>query len=191
MDLKVIIDDEIYTLNVPDPLIAGATDFFDKMDKDMDQGWQMSRDWVAAPTSEQRLQIVGDRLLTALENENHELGRMMAAYILSRAPELDHLVLDTQGEIQNTEVHYRAADRGLSFSSAADVQTPMPDAETRAEAERQVSSVYKVGRLYAYSLLNPTNGEWETISVGKDQAEAESRRQQALVQRYEALSVRH
>jgi hypothetical protein len=107
MDLKVIIDDQLYTLNVPDEIVAAAGEFFDQIDEDLDRGRMMGRDWVARPNAEDRLRIIGDRLLTALEQEKHDLGRMMAAYILNRAPNIDTLTLDTTGEIQNTEIQYR------------------------------------------------------------------------------------
>jgi hypothetical protein len=107
MELKVIIDDQLYTLNVPDEIIEGATDAFDRMDRDMDKGWQMGRDWVENPGVEDRVRIVGDKLLSALEREDHNLGRVMAAYILSRVPQLDTLVLDTTGEIGSSELRYR------------------------------------------------------------------------------------
>jgi hypothetical protein len=107
MDLKVIIDDELYTLNVPEEIIRGATDTFDKIDRELDNGWQMGRDWVESPGLEDRIRIVGDKLLTALEREDHDLGRVMAAYILNRAPDLDTLTVDTSGEIRNSELRYR------------------------------------------------------------------------------------
>lgn len=98
MELKVIIDEELYTLNVPEAFLVQAGDFFDKMDKDMDQGIQLSRQWIRNPDTEDRLRMVGNKLLTALENDNHDLGRMMAGYILSRAPDIDSIELDTSGE---------------------------------------------------------------------------------------------
>ncbi|HSO99962.1 MAG TPA: hypothetical protein VLN90_00725 [Thioalkalivibrio sp.] len=106
MDLKVIIDEQIYTLNVPEEIIQEAVEVFDKLDQEMDAGWQMGRDWVADPTQEDRIKIVGDKLLSALELEDHDLGRVMAAYILNRAPGIEHLLLDTSGELRNSEVHY-------------------------------------------------------------------------------------
>jgi hypothetical protein len=107
MELKVIIDEEIYALNVPEDIIRDATDVFDRMDRDMDGGWQMGREWVDKPGLEDRVRIVGDKLLSALERGDHDLGRIMAAYILNRAPDLDTLTLDTSGEIRNTELQYR------------------------------------------------------------------------------------
>jgi hypothetical protein len=105
MILKVIVDDQLFELNIPSAFMEKAGNFFEQMDRDMDKGWQMSREWVAAPNREQRCQIVADKLLTALEKENHKLGRLMAGYILSRIPEVESLELDTSGEIQNTRIH--------------------------------------------------------------------------------------
>ncbi len=192
MQLNVTIDDEIYSLNVPDEIVTGAGDFFAKMDKDMDQGWQMGREWVPQPDLVQRLQIVGNKLLTALENEDSNLGRMMAAYILNRAPDIEGLTLDTSGEMVNTEIRRKQpAGGGLSFASVPDPGEDMPDPVIRAEAERQVSSVYKVGRQYSFSVLNTESGTWETVTTGKREDEAENRRRVAVRQRYLDLSVKH
>lgn len=102
MILNAVIDDQIYTLNVPDEVIAGASEFFDRMDRDMDQGAQISRQWVDSPSSEQRCQVAADKLLTAIENENANLGRLMAGYILSRMPGVEVVLIDTSGEIGGT-----------------------------------------------------------------------------------------
>ena len=95
MILNVIGDEQSIDLNVPDPLIQEAEDFFANMDRDMDAGWQMSRDWVDRPSREQRCQIAADKLLTALENENRKLAMMMAGYILSRMPGVQSVEVDT------------------------------------------------------------------------------------------------
>lgn len=106
MILKAIIDEQVYTLNVPDPVIERGSDFFDQLDRDMDQGWQMSREWVDAPDRLQRCQIIADKLLTALEKENEKLGMLMAGYILSRLPNVETVELDIQGEIQNNQFRF-------------------------------------------------------------------------------------
>ena len=46
MKVSVEIDDKSYPLNVPEALLLEAVEFFEKMDKDMNCGWQMSRWWV-------------------------------------------------------------------------------------------------------------------------------------------------
>jgi len=99
MVLKIIIDDEEQDIHVPDDIVLSATDYFDMIDKDMDQGYQMSRTWVEKPNLLQRCQIVGDRILTALETENTETGTLMAAYILSRVPNAYALHLNHEGDM--------------------------------------------------------------------------------------------
>jgi hypothetical protein len=123
MLLKAIIDDQEISLEVPDPLLGEGEAFFAKLDADMDQGWQMSREWVANPSQVERCQIVADKLLTALEKENQRLGILMAGYLLSRLPGLETVTLDTHGEMQNT--HFTVA-------ASPPTATPRPRGEDRA-----------------------------------------------------------
>lgn len=111
MQLKAIIDEDLYTLEVPEELVRDSEPFFLKLDQTMDQGVQLGRHWIQNPSSEDRLRIVGNRLLGALEQEKHDVGRMMAAYILNRAPDLEFIRLDTSGELENTELRF-APNRG-------------------------------------------------------------------------------
>jgi len=104
MILTVVIENKAYPVKVPDRIIAEAGEFFDKMDRDMDQGWQMSRDWVDQPNQEQRCQIVGDKMLTAMHNNNEELMVLLSAYVLSRVPTAKELHIDTNGEMLESEL---------------------------------------------------------------------------------------
>jgi len=108
MLLKAIIDDQELSLEVPETLLREGQAFFAKLDADMDQGWQMSREWVARPNQIERCQIVADKLLTALEKENEKLGMLMAGYLLSRLPGIKSVTPDTHGEMQNTLFTYHA-----------------------------------------------------------------------------------
>jgi len=63
----------------------------------------MSREWVQHPHQVERCQIVADKLLTALENENEKLSMLMAGYILSRMPDVDTVEIDIRDEMQNTQ----------------------------------------------------------------------------------------
>jgi hypothetical protein len=74
------------------------------MDKDMDRGWQMFRDWVDNLSKEQRCQVVADKLLTALENENQPSSMLMAGYIMTRMPEVSNLHISTDGDITQTQL---------------------------------------------------------------------------------------
>ena len=103
MNITVEINDKSYSLEVPESLPAEAQKFFDKMDLDMDKGWQMSRWWVPDPDQTQRCQIVADKLLTAIQSENNEYALLMCAYILKAKPTTGHIKINTDGEIQGNE----------------------------------------------------------------------------------------
>jgi hypothetical protein len=103
MQVSVDIDDKSYVLDVPAALLLEAVDFFEKMDRDMNCGWQMSRWWVPDPDQTQRCQIVADKLLTAMQQENNEYALLMAAYILHNKPDTRRIRLNIEGEIQGNE----------------------------------------------------------------------------------------
>ena len=100
MNVTVEIGDQIVELEVPDALITEATEFFDKMDRDMNCGWQMSRWWVPDPDSTQRCQIVADKLLTSIQKDETESAMLMCAYILRAKPSTSRISINTVGEIQ-------------------------------------------------------------------------------------------
>ncbi len=106
MRFKVIVGDDIYAVEVPAPVLEAGGEFFAKLDRDMDRGWQMSRDYVARPDRTQRCQIVADRLLTSIVNHNEASATMMAAYIVARTPGAIGVDVDTTGEMQNTQLLY-------------------------------------------------------------------------------------
>lgn len=99
MKLYINVDDHEHCLEVEKSLIEQAESLFRKMDADMDQGYQMSRTWVSQPDTKQRCQIVADRLFTALGQGNDAATNMMAAYILSRAPRVQRVVINTEGDM--------------------------------------------------------------------------------------------
>jgi len=104
MILKLTIDDQTYDIEVPAGAIQEAEEFYAKMDRDMDKGWQMSRLWVEKPDLNQRCQIVADRVLGAFHTENKRMLLLMAGYILSRVPHVQEVVVDTSGDITLTEI---------------------------------------------------------------------------------------
>jgi hypothetical protein len=189
MILKLILDEQIYELNVPESLVAQAQDFFAKMDRDMDQGWQMGREWIEHPDRLQRCQIVADKLLTALETENHDLGRLMAGYIVSRVPEIDSLEPDPTGEPQNTLFTYREAAAPVATSAPAAAPASGGNAKLQAltQAGQQVSKVFRAGRHWKFSVLNRASGQWEESPAIGDQAQAENLREIAIKKRYQEL----
>jgi hypothetical protein len=103
MNITVEFNDKSYALDVPGSLAVEAGEFFAKMDEDMNCGWQMSRWWVPDPDQNQRCQIVADKLLTAMQNNNEEFALLMCAYILNNKPATRRIRINTDGEIQGNE----------------------------------------------------------------------------------------
>ena len=102
MQLNLIIDDWSMNLEVPEDYLKAMQDSFDRMDKDMDKGWQMGQRWVRDPDRTQRCQLVAGKLLTALETHNENLAMMMGGYILSRMPGTRQVVIDNSGQPEET-----------------------------------------------------------------------------------------
>ncbi len=102
MILNINIEDQNYPVNIPDEILSEATEFFKKIDEDMDKGWQMSRSWVDKPDVEQRCQIVADKILGAFEQENKKLIFLLSAYILGKLPDIKTVYVSTNGEMQET-----------------------------------------------------------------------------------------
>ena len=107
MILKAIVNEQTFSIEVPEDFLIEGADLFQKMDADMDAGWQMSRKWVDQPDTLQRCQIAADKMLTAMENENQKMTIMMAAYILKRMPGIDAIDIDTSGDMTATELIMR------------------------------------------------------------------------------------
>lgn len=106
MRFKVVIGEQVYAVDVPEELLQEATEFHAKLDRDMDRGWQMSRAFVEQPDRMQRCQIVADRLLTSIMQDNQATAMLMAGYIAARVPGVVGVDIDTAGEMQHTKLLY-------------------------------------------------------------------------------------
>lgn len=202
MILKLLVDDQLYELNVPEAMLPQAATFFAKMDQDMDAGWQMGRDWVPAPDQTQRVQIATNKLFTAMENDNHNLGRLMAGYILTRMPDVDMLEVSATTEIQDIVVHRREVDSTpISAPAAPQVAPATPGSpaqtgtlprglgkmEAMAQAGKDVGQVFRSGKQWKFSLYNHVSGHWEESPAIADKTQAEAMRDFAFKKRYEEL----
>lgn len=188
MILNTLLNDQQLTLNVPDEFIAQAQDFFDQMDKDMDQGWQVNRDWVEQPDAYLRGQVAADKLLTALENEDHKLGRLMAGYILSRFPQIESLELSEQGETRDHVLNLSERQPELSLGFVHDnLPGGLNKIQAMAQAGKDVSSVFKMGKQYRFSVFNHTNEQWDESPGFADKESAENARELVFKQRFDAL----
>lgn len=191
MILKAIIDDREYSLNVPEALISKGEDFFAKLDADMDQGWQMSREWVRNPNPVERCQIVADKLLTAFENENQNIGMLMAGYILSRMPGVETVEIDLGGEIQNTQFAKGAPYTASAGSELTPRTRPEGKGLSKLEAMEQagndVTKVFRVGKAYRFSVFDHASDAWTDSPTISTEKEAERLRRQTFKERFEAL----
>ena len=106
MRFKVVIGDQVYAIEVSEEILREAGDFLARLDRDMDRGWQMSREFVARPDRLQRCQIVADKLLTGIVQGNESMAMLMAGYIALRMPGATGVDIDATGEMQNTELLY-------------------------------------------------------------------------------------
>lgn len=103
MKLNVNIDGNDYPIDVPNDIVQGAKAMFQKMDSDMDKGWQIYRDWVNDLNVVQRCQVVANKLLTAMETENNASAMMMAGYLIYKIPNIRSVFISTDGDITQTE----------------------------------------------------------------------------------------
>lgn len=106
MRFKVVIGEQVYAVDVPEELLREAAGFHAKLDRDMDRGWQMSREFVERPDRMQRCQIVADKLLTSIMQDNRATAMLMAGYIALRVPGAIGVDIDTTGEMQHTKLLY-------------------------------------------------------------------------------------
>jgi hypothetical protein len=106
MQFKVVVGEQVYAIELPEGLLRGSAEFHARLDRDMDRGWQMSREFVESPDRLQRCQIVADRLLSSLTTGNEATAMLMAGYIALRMPGATGVDIDAAGEMQNTELLY-------------------------------------------------------------------------------------
>ena len=193
MILNVRIDDKMLELNVPEAFIEQAQDFFATMDADMDKGWQVNREWVEQPDQMLRAQIAANKLLTALENEDHKLGRLMAGYIVSRVPNIDTVELNPAGETRDHRINVTDSATEATPQPAATnmahpgIPTGLSKMEAMAQAAKDVSKVFKMGRQYRFSVYNHATEGWEESPAIPDKEQAETMREHAFKARFEAL----
>lgn len=181
--LNVTLHDKTYAVNVPDEMFTEAETFFRKMDHDMDRGWQMSRDFVENPDRTQRAQIAAHRLMLSMSASNETMAQLMAGYILKRLPGVTGVVVDTDGEMFNTEI---------IFNSAPAATTPLTGGLNKIEAMKQagkdVTAVYKVGKSYRHAVLDHASGQWIESPAMDDEKEAQELRMRAFRQRFAELT---
>ena len=154
MKLNVIVDERAYAVDVPPHLFHDAEDFFQKMDSDMDHGWQMGPEFIENPDKVQRCQIAANKLLTSLSGANETMIMLMAGYILKRLPGVSGVRIDTGGEMLHTEMIYEQPVSHPAAAPASAVTTMSPKLgklEAMDQAGKDVTKVYQVGKGFRFA----------------------------------------
>jgi hypothetical protein len=209
MKLDVIIDSKTLRITVPQNMLDEGEEFFQKMDRDMDGGWQMGPEFVESPDPAQRCQIAANKLLVSVSAQNELLVQLMAAYILRRLPDIKAVEIDTAGEMLNTELVFEEPARALAINptardggsagreavptgtNAGAVFRPksgLNKADARARAETDVSQVYKVGKAYRFATYDHASGRWLESPFAASEDEAKQQRDAACVRLAEKLA---
>jgi hypothetical protein len=161
MNLDVIIDDKTLRIDVPQDMLDDGEDFFQKMDRDMDHGWQMGPEFIENPNVENRCRIAANKLLISVSAQNRLMTQLMAAYILKRLPGIKTVNIDTGGEMLNTELVFEEGARHTVRSPRAQApDLPPTESEARARAEQDVSQVYKIGKSFRFAVHDQSTGQW-------------------------------
>ena len=184
MQFRVTANDQTQELTVPDGLLREAEEFFQKMDRDMDRGWQMSREFIDNPNRHQRCQIAAHKLLGALSTGNLSLATLMAGYIIARMPGAVGADIDTTGEMHLTEFVFAPAPAATSSKPGA---KPPSKIQALEQAGQEVSKVYKVGQTYRYAVLDAASGNWIESAPYDSSADAEQQRLRAVKERFDSL----
>ena len=168
MKLDAVFDDQTHRIDIPAEMLDEGEEFFARMDRDMDRGWQMGPELVEHPDTVQRCQIVANKLLTSHAVENQLMVQLMAAYIVKRLPNVKAVNIDTDGEMLNTEFRYaQGAGRALS------------DDEARSQVEKDVSQIYKVGKAWRFAMFDRSSGQWTESPFLPTEEEAQRMRTEA------------
>ena len=103
MTLKILLEGNIYSVTLTNEVIEEGESFYTIMDRDMDKGWKMNREWIEKPNQLQRCQIAADRIADSIHSENDTLTHLMAGYILTRMENVQEVHINTDGDMMETE----------------------------------------------------------------------------------------
>ena len=190
MKLNVVVDDRVYSVEVPSDMLREAEEFFQKMNRDMDRGWQMGPEFIENPDKVQRCQLAADKLLISLSTANETLSLLMAGYILKHLPGVTGVRIDTGGEMLLTEMIYETepARAPQPPASASPRTERLSKIDAMEQAGKDVTKVYKVGRSYRYAVRDPLTDEWVESPPMDNEQNAHTQRMQTYKQRLDELT---
>lgn len=186
MKLDVYIDNRTVVLDIPEAMRDEATEFFRKMDRDMEGGWRMGPEFIERPDRVQRCQIAADRLLGALSSANQTMVLLMGAYIAKHLPGVRGVRIDTHGEPLQTEFIQAAAH--VPSPATARPAATLNKIEALEQAGQEVSPVYRVGKSYRFATQEAATGQWIESPLLDTEPEANNLRMQAVKRRFDELA---
>jgi len=108
------------------------------------------------------------------------MAQLMAAYILKRMPGTKTINIDTSGEMLNTELIFEEGVRHAKGTPSVSASVRKPsEAEARAQAEKDVSQVYKVGKAFRFAMHDRRSGQWIESPFAPSEDEAKRLREEA------------
>ena len=191
MKLNVIVNERNYAVDVPPAMLAEAEEFFQKIDQDMDHGWQMGPEFIENPDKIQRCQIAANKLLVSLSGANETMIMLMAGYILKRLPGVTGVRIDTGGEMLHTEMIYNKSGERPPVAAVTEpgsVTRRLGKLEAMEQAGKDVTKVYQVGKSYRFAVRDLRTGEWLESAPMDTEQEAYEKRMQAYKRRLDELT---
>lgn len=188
MMLQVIVDEKTIPIEVDPTILSEAEEFFTKIDRDMDKGWQMGRSFVEKLSSEDRCRIVADKLLGALESNKTDFIPLFSAYILHRLPSINTVEIDQTGEMQNTQFSKQAI--AASAPQTADIDSEpnlLSPAQAAQLARDEVKLVTETSGGYQFEWWDRTAQAWQKSPLFDLRETAEEQRMITFRERFQAL----
>ena len=103
MQFNITIDQSPFALEVADGIMQEAKEFIADMDAELDKGIQLGRHWLDSPSDEQKCQIAANKVVNAMHQENIRMVYLMAAYILTKKPDLKMVTVNSDYEIDEID----------------------------------------------------------------------------------------
>lgn len=103
MQFNITIDQSPFALEVADGIMQEAKEFIADMDAELDKGIQLGRHWLDTPSDEQKCQIAANKVVNAMHQENIRMVYLMAAYILTKMPDLKMVTVNSDYEIDEID----------------------------------------------------------------------------------------
>ncbi len=105
--LTIIINDETVLEYKKDNRLPGhQRRFLDQMDRDMDEGIDLSGQYIQNPSQVEKVSYVAMYLVNSILNSNENMTIASCAYLSHRMPELDQITASHNNDQISVELRY-------------------------------------------------------------------------------------